>query len=179
MNFWAILSEQAKMGLQWNCILEFSMKIFIQSLSYKQWVTLILSIIVYLGIAFLRHNSLKRSAVLEQSDEQSECLWVRCNAHNEQSAGGQIAGLTPLFPMHPFSTPWKWCFQWLEKEYIGNNWLENPKVLRSAAMTGSLIDSVYHPSVINEYPEFIGTWWLKVNCLLVAAIQPWDEQNYP
>ena len=35
MNFWANLSEQAKMGLQWNCILEFSMKIFIQSLSYK------------------------------------------------------------------------------------------------------------------------------------------------
>ena len=42
------------------------------------------------------------------------------------------ARLTHLFPMHPFSTPWKhqktlrffWYFQWLEKGCIGNEWIK-------------------------------------------------------
>ena len=41
--------------------------------------------------------------------------------------------LTHFSPMHPFSTPWKhqktafWCFQVLEKRYIGSKWINNPQ----------------------------------------------------
>ena len=37
--------------------------------------------------------------------------------------------LTHLFPMHPFSTPWKRCLQWVQNGCIGTEWVEKTEDL--------------------------------------------------
>ena len=55
---------------------------------------------------------------------------------------GENTGLTHLFPMHPFSTPWK-HFQWVEKECIENKWVNN--VLKTGVITN--LSYIYYDGV--------------------------------
>ena len=58
---------------------------------------------------------------------------------------GENTGLTHLFPMHPFSTPWK-HFQWVEKECIENKWVNN--VLKTGVITN--LSYIYYDGVFCE-----------------------------
>ena len=82
--------------------------------------------------------------------------------------------LTNSFPMHPFSTPWKhrsenlaifWCFQGIEKECIGNEWVKDVNYSRKGLILDTWLGSGGASGnwYINWYLKFkhYSSWYSK------------------
>ena len=69
-----------------------------------------------------------KSKCISRKDEWENLVYIRSNSIKICAQRGR-RWLTHLFPMHPFSTPWKhqktlqFCFQGVEKGFFGNKWV--------------------------------------------------------